>query len=305
MKRLIGITIPILMVLAVIGCPGKQTDEGKIANLLAESQYTTEAVIDDSSSSPAPSFFSSSLADSIPYVRFVRKINRPITREVLAEVTGDSATATITAYLTGYFYADTALAVGPFAQRIIQDSTIRKVNLVRDSTAPYGWRIISLTPWQSHTIGANPIATITKVEATVASRGYTFTLTDAAAYLTKDQLPTFFPNDTIQVTVEVTTAGDSSWAFLHHGRRPHRIFHFKDPFLKESKDKFSGTWFVASDSVINTPRVRHAAFDIISWNSLWGPTTDSLYFSRVWALPYIVKKDSTETAPPDTTSATD
>mgnify|MGYP001134822399 CR=1 FL=1 len=141
--------------------------------------------------------------------------------------------------------------------------------------------------------------TINEIRAEVVKRNYTWTLTDPTKLLTKSELPTFFPSDTVIVTVTVTVSGDSSWAFLHHGvRHIAGGIHIREPFYKVSTHVFRRAWVIASDvSGVTLPTVRHAAIDIIGWQTLWG-RSGGTYYCRAWALPYIVKIAG-QNEPPD------
>ncbi len=120
-------------------------------------------------------------------------------------------------------------------------------------------------------------------------------------YFTKDQLPTFKPSDTVEVTTYCEANGDSTWAFLHHGagHKPGVGLkrHWRQPFYRENTTTFKRTWVIADDSVIATPAVRHSAVDVIGWETLFGDST-AKYYSRAWALPYIIKNPN-DTLPDD------
>jgi hypothetical protein len=231
------------------------------------------------------------LGDSIPWVRWVRWIERPVSREFSIYVHGDSADVTITAYFygdpPGYGLFVVNDPLNPVFQRSISDSVIRKVKLYRDSDDK--WRIASVTVADVHTVGTDHPVTIHEIRARVESRNYEFVVNDPETYFSKEQLPRFFPSDTIDVTITCSAQDDSTWAFLHHGtgHRPGVGIHIRQPFYRDDVTSFSRVWIIAEDSIINTPSVRHSAVDVLGWQTLFGDSTQT-YYSRAWCLPYIV-----------------
>jgi hypothetical protein len=282
----------------IAGC-AKKSDKVEIQSLLEKSWFVGEGSVqtaDDSTNIPrafaGPGFY----ADTIDFVCWVRHIRRPIAWYFNITVNGDSATATITGYFTGsppgygIFICNDSTLSAPIYTRSIADSVSRKVKLYRDGSS---WHIASLTVADIYTVGSAHPVTITQVQVVVASRNYTFTVTSADQYFAKDQLPVFYPSDTVQVTVTCQAEDDSTWAFLHHGagHRPGvgiRI-PWRQPFYRDNTTTFSRTWVIADDSIINTPAVRHSAVDVLGWQTLWGDST-ATYYARAWSLPYIIKQ---------------
>lgn len=293
----------------VIGCAGL-SDEDKIQELLENSSYVGEGALQAANDStdvpqgPSGSYFR---ADTFPAdVHWVRWIELPLTVVYNIVVTGDSADVTITTYFhgepPGYGLFVINELSGPIWQRTLADSVIRKIKLYKDASDD--WHILSLTAAHMWTVGlalTNPIS-ITEVRARVDSRNYEFVITSPNTYFKKDELPTFLPNDTIEVTVTLNVTGDSSWAFLHHGAG-HKpgvglTRHHRDPFYRDNTSTFSRTWYIADDSIVTTPAVRHAAVDVIIWEALFGDST-AIYQARAWGLPYIVKSTLEEDLPED------
>lgn len=284
------------LLLFIMGCPRKG-EEAKVKDLLGSSPYVISSdgmVFDDSTKTPKSPGMNLFMVESLPFVRFARWINRPVDRHYEVDISGDSAHVTGSAEVTGKFYVRNTPG-GDVYTRDIADSAYRaQIDLYKDTT---GWHIARISPLEIYTYGAETSIKIAEVRAEVTSRNYSFVLTDPTKPLTKEELPTFLPNDTIIVTVKVEVTGDSCWVFLHHGRRLKLKTHRRDPFLREG-DIFTGTWYVADDSVV-TPGVRYAAIDVITWQTLWGDSTVTKATERVWSLPYIVKKED-EPLPPDT-----
>ncbi|HIE05720.1 MAG TPA: hypothetical protein EYP58_02855 [bacterium (Candidatus Stahlbacteria)] len=310
MRKLIPlITIGIAAIgLVLTGCQ-PESDEALIRDLLNNSQYTQEGTgfqkeNDDTTNLEVaqmnPGFFD---LETIPFVRFGRWIVRPVPHHIEVDVNGDTAWATITAEAHGWFYVlNESIPGAPVHRREFYDSLARTVYLEKDEN---GWHIVSITPVKLWTKdGLNDI-NILEVSAVARPSGEEFHLYNGDSLLTKDQLPTFAPNDTVAVTVraEMPASGaqaDSVWAFLHHGRHPragHHI-HIRDPFYKVSTFEFEREWIIADDSIVKTPALRHSAIDFIAWSTLWGDSS-ATYYAAAWGLPYIVKLSGEET-PPDT-----
>lgn len=301
MKCLRRLAVILLITIAVVSC-SKEKDEDAIQELLESSWFVGDGAIrtvNDSTNTPQGQNVPQLFTDTIPWVRWARWIERPVTREFNIVVTGDSADVTITEYFHGeppgygFFVVNDPLS--PVYQRSISDSVIRKVKLYRDDR----WRIASLTVADMYTVNAAHPVAITEIRAVVDSRNYEFVVNSADKYFEKDELPVFYPSDTVEVTVTCSAEGDSTWAFLHHGtgHRPGLGYHLRQPFYRENTTTFTRTWIIAHDSIINTPAVRHCAVDVLGWETLFGDSTVP-YYSRAWALPYIIINPGDE-LPPD------
>ena len=300
--KYIKILMPLLLIAVVVVSCTKESDEDAIQALLESSWFVGDGAVrtaNDSTDVPQAGqspYEAQLLADTIDYVRWVRWIERPVTREYHIIVTGDSADVTITAYFhgapPGYGIFVNNDSFGPIYQRAISDSVIRKVKLFRDNE---GWHILSLTVANIYTVGTDHPVTITQVKAEVISRDYEFVVNSADTYFERDSLPIFYPSDTVDVTVTCSAQDDSTWAFLHHGtgHRPGVGHHIRQPFYRENTTTFTRTWIIADDSVIVTPAVRHSAVDVLGWQTLFGDST-ATYYSRAWCLPYIVMEPGEE-----------
>ncbi len=289
----------IIVAIFAISC-AKKDDETEIQSLLESSWYVGDGAVqtqDDSTNTPKGIGGMQILTDTIGYVRWVRWIQRPVTREFDIVINGDSAFVTITAYFQGdppgYGLFVNNDPSGAVYQRSIADSVIRRVKLYRDENGK--WRIASLTVADIYTVGTDHPVTITEIRAKVASRNYEWVVNSPDTYFEKDQLPIFYPSDTVEVTVTCSCQADSTWAFLHHGHghRPGVGHPHRDPFYRENTTTFTRTWVIADDSVITTPAVRHSATDVLGWQTLWGDST-ATYYSRAWCIPYIVKTPQEE-----------
>jgi len=283
----------ILITIVVMSC-ARESDEDAIQSLLETSWYVGEGAVktaDDSSNVPQGPADFGLLADPIPWVRWVRWIERPVPREFNIYVYGDSADVTITAHFhgdpPGYGLFVVNDPFNPVFQRAISDSVTRKLKLYKDGEGK--WRIAGITVADIYTIGTDFPVTITEIKARVESRNYEFVVNSTETYFTKAELPTFYPSDTVVVTVTCSAQDDSTWAFLHHGtgHRPGIGKHIRQPFFRDDITTFSRTWIIAEDSVINTPAVRHSAVDVLGWQSLFGDST-ATYYAHAWCLPYIV-----------------
>lgn len=219
-------------------------------------------------------------------MRWARRIERPVTRQIDVAVNGDSAIATITALLTGIppnygFFVRNLTDSTRVHVRTISDSTRRQVKLYK---ATDGWRIVAITACDMNTVNGYAPITINEIKTEVASRNYIFSLTSPTKFVAKESLPIFLPNDTIKVTVTTSVTGDSAWAFLHRGILGLRI---RRLFFRTSTNTFTRTWIVPEEAV-TPPVVRHSAFDIIGWQTLFADST-ATYSSRAWGIPYIIK----------------
>jgi hypothetical protein len=272
----------------------KDDDEAAIHDLLESSWFIANGALrthDDSTSVPRGGSEMFDLTDTIPYVRWVRWIERPVVREYDIIVIGDSADVTIRAYFhgtpVGYGFFVNNDPLGPVYQRAIADSAVRKVKLWKNENGR--WRIASLTAADIYTENTGYPVTITEIRALVASRNYEFIINSSNTYFGKNELPIFYPSDTVEVTVTCSAQGDSTWAFLHHatGHRPGLGRHIRQPFYRDDINTFTRTWIIAHDSIIVTPAVRHSAVDVLGWQTLFG-NDSATYYARAWCLPYIV-----------------
>ncbi|MGB9721003.1 MAG: hypothetical protein ACPL28_05945 [bacterium] len=306
--RLIQVVgLVLLAVVVMINC-GKKNDEADIEELLNNTWFVGGEVQTQDDSTNTPSSVSGLVlaTDTFPfYVKWVRWIERPVERHYDIDVVDDSAFITMTAYLKGtppgygFFVAnDSPVGSGSIVVRAITDSVVRKAKCFRDDA---GWHLASITVADIYTVGTQHPVTISEIRATVASRNYEFVVNSADKYFEKDELPIFYPNDTVEVTVTCSAEGDSTWAFLHHGaghkpgvglRR-----HWRQPFYRENTTTFKRTWIIADDSVLTTPAVRHSAVDILGWETIFGDST-ATYYSRAWGIPYIIKNPN-DTLPGD------
>ncbi|HEC77528.1 MAG TPA: hypothetical protein ENI34_00110 [candidate division WOR-3 bacterium] len=298
--KYLRILMPLMLIVFFVAGCSKQSDEETIQALLESSWFVADGAVqtaDDSTNVPQAPNGAQILADTLGWVRWVRWIERPVTREFDIVVNGDSADVTVTAYFQGnppgygFFVVNDPL--NPVYQRAISDSVIRKVKLYRGDDDK--WHIASLTVADIYTVNTNNPVTITEIRAQVASRNYEFVVNSADTYFEKDELPIFYPSDTVEVTVTCSAQNDSTWAFLHHGtgHRPGIGHHIRQPFYRENTTTFTRTWIIADDSVVTTPAVRHSAVDVLGWETLFGDST-ATYYSRAWCLPYIIMEPGEE-----------
>lgn len=304
----IGVLMTLLLVgMLTISCA--RNEEAEVQGFLDKCWFLNGEVqtTDDSTNTPKSSLFGPGIAtDTFPfYVKWVRFIERPVERHYDIDIVGDSAFVTMTAFFEGippgygFFVAnDSPVGSGPVKVRAITDSVIRRVKCYRDDT---GWHLASLTVADIFTSGTQHPVTITEVRARVLNRNYEFVVNDPNKYFKKDELPIFYPNDTVEVSVTCNAEGDSTWAFLHHGAG-HKPgvglrWHIRKPLYRETTTTFKRIWIIADDSVLVTPAVRHSALDVIGWETLFGDST-ATYYSRAWGLPYIIKSPN-DTIPGD------
>jgi hypothetical protein len=285
------ITISSLLFLA---CE-RTSEESAIIEYLENSEYANEAsmFIDDTASTPYTKEFTDSI---LPWVRWVRRINRPVERKYQVEINGDSALVTITSYLVGTppqngFIVCNQPGSGIYFRRLITDSTRRQVKLVR--IRPRVWRLVSFTPCEIKTVnGYTPIA-ISEVKLEVPQRNYEYRITDPYRFIPRDSLADFRPSDTIKVTVKINIESDSGWVFLHKHRRRINRPHFRMPLFKRDQTTFVGTWIIPEEIQVPTPVLAHCAFDVIGFNTLFGDSS-ATYAARAWMFPYIIRNPQDE-----------
>jgi hypothetical protein len=175
------------------------------------------------------------------------------------------------------------------------DVAVRKVFLTYSHDR---WHIRKVSPLRVATQDAPYEMNIVRLHAVGAVSGEDFDLTTTDTLLTKDELPTFVPGDTVTVTVTVQSAGDSCWVFLHRGKPPtwQRPWWWRQPYWKVSTYVFERTW-VLGDENYDGPAIRPSAHDAIGWGTLWQDTT-AHYVASAWGIPYIVKEPG-DPIPPD------
>ncbi len=290
----------ILLVAVITTSCTEESDEMLIQGVLESSPYIADGALqihDDSTQIPADDMTTPIYSDTIPYVRWVRWIQRPIIRKYEIVINGDSADVTIYAHLygepPGYGFFVNNDPIGPVYQRTISDSLVRRVKLWKDEGGE--WHIGSLTAADIYTFNNEHPVFLSQIIASVPSRNYVFVISSPNAYFERNELPIFLPNDTVHVTVICSAQDDSTWAFLHHGvgHRTSTGYHNRQPFYRNDINTFTRTWIIADDSIITTPAVRHSAVDVLGWQTLFG-ADDATYYSRIWCLPYIVLQPGEE-----------
>lgn len=291
-----------------VGCgtQNQGNNEEAIRTLLGTSEYTDDnqsGASDDESSEPRRDGFEPrdvlgldyELAETLPWVRFARRIDRPIARSIIITIPAypgypeTTALAVITASPTGSFYVHNDRGSHVAWVKDIADEGVRKVYLTQHDDT---WRIRQMTPWDMRTKNAPYGINIKSVVIQARPSGLSYEYTTPDTMLTKRELPAFLPNDTVKVTVHVES-DSAAWAFLHRGKRGH---HVRRAFFQSSPNVFEREWIIPDDSISQRPAVRPTAIDILGWPTLFG---DSLapYNSRAWTLPYVVLDDPNSERP--------
>ncbi|MEO0071826.1 MAG: hypothetical protein ABIK10_00095 [candidate division WOR-3 bacterium] len=294
LKKLSGLGVILLSLGVILGGCDSQREEEAIREFIEQSIYTAEGsmVLDDTGSV----MFATEFTDSvIPWIRWVRKIKRPIGRNINISIYGDSALATIKMYLEGLppdygFWVINNPQSSTIYRRAITDSSVRQVKLARIS--PRHWRIVSVTPAVIKTVNSYTPISINQVQLEVPSRGYRFILNNPSRFLLRESLPDFRPNDTIKVTVSIETSNDSGWVYLHRGRKAVGAGHRREALFRRNLTTFVGTWIIPEEFETR-PVVRHCAFDIIGYETLFGDSTAS-YAAYLWVVPYIIRNTADE-----------
>lgn len=293
-KKLSGLGVILLSLSLILGGCDSQREEEAIRELIEESSYTAEGsmVLDDTGSVLVTREFTDSI---IPWVRWVRRIKRPIERNINVSIYGDSALATITMYLEGLppdygFWVINNPQSPTIYRRAITDSSVRQVKLVR--IRPRHWRIVSLTPAVIKTVNSYTPISINQIQLEVPSRNYQFILNNPSRFLLRESLPDFRPNDTIKVTVSIEISNDSGWVYLHRARRTVGSGHRREALFQRNLNTFVGTWIIPEEFETR-PVVRHCAFDVIGFETLFGDSTAS-YAAYMWMIPYIIRNPADE-----------
>jgi len=299
-KLVLAVTTLLVLSLGILGC-GKQAknDEEDIRNLLNASGYTDESHTQGYSSQDSIPISGGDPDlgpgmdgyDTIPFVRF-RRFVRPsgISRTVVISIPAypgypdTTALATITSDIHGELRTIFDTTTNPMLvwRKPFHDQAVRRVYLTK---GPDRWYIRKVSPLNITTVDAAYELRLVSLHVEAAS-GEVFDLSTADTLLTKEELPTFVPGDTVLVQVTVQSSGDSCWVFLHHGRRepPYR---WRRPYFKTGTFTFERTWYIGGEGY-DAPEVRPSAHDAIGWNTLWADTSQP-YVAAAWGLPYIVK----------------
>lgn len=298
MNRLTVGSLLIVTALLLFGCSRTAEDpEEDIRALLAASGYTSDSHTraygsEDSTPAGGGDGELPTSGELPPFGRFIRYIpGGGVSREVNVQIPAypgypeTTALATITVDIYGELRTIFDTTTNPMQvwRKPFHDRGTRRVYLTKNQT---GWHIRRVTPLNIITVNAPYSLRLVRLHAEAAS-GEVFDLTDPDTLLSKEELPTFLPGDTVTVSVTLESDGDSCWVFLHRGRpgRPGR--HFRHPYLKTGTFAFERTWFISSETY-DVPEVRPSAHDAIGWGSLWADTTQP-YVSNVWGVPYVVK----------------
>ncbi|MEO0108203.1 MAG: hypothetical protein ABIK62_03405 [candidate division WOR-3 bacterium] len=289
---------PLLALLGLVGCSLLLTckrintadDRAAIADLLSTSEYTNEeqcGAIDDETNDPGGNDLGQAYlpTETIPWVRFVRLLSRPIARSVTITIPAyegypeTTALATVTANMNGNMYVRNGSPVHHLWVKPISDQGFRRIYLTKHNDT---WRIRRMTPWRVTTRDAPYTVAIESVVYSATPSNLRYVYSNPDSLFTKDELPAFVLDDT--VTVWVTIRCDSSgWAFLHRGRRGS---HIRQAFGRESTNCFVRRWVVNRDSIPVVPTIRATAVDVISWPALFGDSS-SPYNACAWTLPLI------------------
>lgn len=295
-KLLIIIPLAVLILAAFSGC-GRDVDKDieLVKELLLNSYFTGDAENTSEGEEETPEgvyAWLGVLGDPPPLVFFWRELDSFV-RTDSVEIDGDSAHAFLSANLTGTFHVYNDLGQETPYNRDIGDVTYREV-VVKWSKDKKKWYIDKITPLEVKTEDPEHPVKISKVEVTASPSGETFTIDDPLAFYGREELARFLPDDTVTVTVTVENLNDadSGWVFLHHGHRRGKLSRRKY-FEKNSTWEFEGTWVIKDDNIDRKIDVRHAAFDLIYWETLWGGE-EAEYSSYALCIPYVVMEEGEE-----------
>jgi len=301
MKSTATLVVAALLIaaVAIVGCQRTDRDQQAIESLLAGSGYSNDpnaqsyGANDTTVESGGDGSFGMDSYERIPLVWFRRYIppdgfSRTLNIQIPAYPGGPDTTAlvTITWDVTGELRTmfDTTANPIPVWRKPFHDVSVRKVYLEKYSGR---WHIVKLSPLVVATQNAAYELRVAGLHAVGRVSGEEFDLTTSDTMLTKDQLPCFVPNDTVDVTVTVTSSDDSCWVFLYHGR-PARPRVWRSPYWRTGTWTFERTWIIGDEGEYDRPHVRPSIHDAIGWGTLWGDSSKP-YVAAAWGIPYIVK----------------
>ena len=306
MRRTTTLVVAALLVavVAIVGCQRGDRDQQAIESLLAGSGYANDANAqsygenDTTVEKGGDGRLGAESYEEIPFVRFRRYIppdgfSRTLNIQIPAYPGGPDTTAlvTITWDVIGELRTmfDTTANPIPIWRKPFHDVSVRKVYLEKYSGR---WHIVKLSPLVVATQNAAYELRVASLHAVGRVSGEVFDLTTSDTMLTKDQLPSFVPNDTVDVTVTVTSSDDSCWVFLHHGR-PARPQVMRHAYWRTGTWTFERTWVIGDEGEYDRPHVRPSIHDAIGWGTLWADSSKP-YVAAAWGVPYIVKYQNEE-----------
>jgi hypothetical protein len=294
----------LMAAVAIVGCQRTDRDQQAIESLLAGSGYTNDpnaqsyGANDTTVEVGGDGTLGADSYEKIPFVRFRRYIpphgvSRTLDIQIPAYPGGPDTTAlvTITWNITGELRTAFDTTTHPIYvwRKPFHDVSVRKVYLEKYSGT---WHIVKMSPAVASTQNAAYELKIASLHVVGRVSGEEFDLTTSDTMLTKDQLPSFVPNDTIDVTVTVTSSDDSCWVFLHHGR-PARPRVMRHAYWRTSTWTFERTWVIGDEGEYDRPHVRPSIHDALGWGTLWADSSKP-YVSAAWGVPYIVKYPNEE-----------
>jgi hypothetical protein len=296
-KWIIGGMILVFMILSFTACkkstsPTTNLDQDAVLRLVAEDSTSFALEITDPDSMGTPKIVG---VDTVKF--WWRRINR-VSRTINVSVyPADSTHVYPYAFVT---VIDTLYGHLVIIGRDSFDSAVRIVKPLADEARkrayfekrgtnedPHrGWRLMGISGLLVHSF-PNNTRQINSVH--LLSPGYDRIFTED--YITgitpRDSILTFQAGDS--VTLTVTTGDPTDLVYLHrlpchyYNCKPHR-----QPFYNNGDGTFTGTW-VIGECLVDTCDfvIRHAAIDVIEYNSIYGDTTYH-YDSRIWGVIYRV-----------------
>ncbi len=145
-----------------------------------------------------------------------------------------------------------------------------------------GWRLVMVSGAE---ITSDP-NTVQIDSVRLNSVNYPDTLfTDPLALFAKEDVVILAPEEKCSLTVYTNSDTlDVDYVFLHSWRR--KIHHHRSRFTPVGDGVFTGVWYAPSDTVGATDVLHHAAFDMLSKETL--DDTEEPYDCNAWLFPYFV-----------------
>ena len=220
---------------------------------------------------------------------FREKTNEP-DANINIEINGDSAFVEIQRFYEGILHLfawenDTTVVTytKDFNDQSLRYAIFKRIYTPEnDPLHRRGWRLQEVSG--AETGSPNHTVKIDSVRLNCDSYADTV-FTNPLAIFSVEDIVKLYPEERCSLTV-YTNCGDEipDYVFLHSWQR--NSPHYRRRFSYDGNGVFSGVWFAPSNTQQSTGRVHHAAFDMLSNETL---KDDSLsYDSQAWIFPYRV-----------------
>lgn len=279
MKRLVIMCVlGVLISVFLIGCSDvteiRLTDEGEIANLIAELIWFHTKYVQ------GPEDTTGMLGGPIVPVYWWREWAHepPFGLDIQMNSERDSAFVTLTLGISGTLVniaLDTSMAVDT-VEKSINDYALRYAVFLKDTVETYhnGWRLDRISGVEVNSEGVTVIIDSVRLR----SSSYPDTVySDPLALFSLEDAFTFSPGEGVSLWVYANY--DTAEVYFHSWKGSSWL---RWQFANQGGGRYFGVWSapVAAD-------VYHSAFDVLHHETLWDD--EYRYDSNVWLLPYTVE----------------